>query len=118
MSRSLAIPATGRAHTLDLCADEAAAELIPGALTVAKCHHPDLDRVYVLFLGDFSALDGSPLNRRAWALYGGSPIYGMCVLGADDREPIAEHVVDMVTSDDFPGPELIAAMDQWLEANR
>jgi hypothetical protein len=99
-------------------AAQAAAELIPGPLTVVTCHHPNLDRTYVLFLGDFSAVDGSPLNRRGWALYGGSPLYGMCVMGADDRDPIDPEVIDMVTDEAFPPPELTAAMDRWLAANQ
>jgi hypothetical protein len=116
--RSLAIPAEGRAHVLDMPAATAAAELIDGPLTVATCHHPQLDRTHVLFLGDFSAVDGSPLNRRAWALYGGSPLHGMVVLGADDREPLDPDVIAMVTDEAFPGPEMVETMDRWLAANR
>lgn len=115
MSLTLVIHPTGPVETHDTPPGALAEQVIAGPPTVITCHHPALTgRTHVLFLGDFSALDGSPLNRRAWALYGGSPVHGTVVLAADDRQPLDPDVVALVTSDGFPDPDLCAVMDRWL----
>lgn len=69
--------------------------------SVLHCRAPFLDdgshAVYVGIIEDFSAQD-MPLNRKAWALYGGSPIYGPMFFGRDETGYVTGEIADMVRS--------------------
>lgn len=73
--------------------------------------------VHVLYVHDWGKVIELPINRRAWALYGGSPIYGPAVLARDDELDLTLDVTLLLAEEDFPGPEINAAMDDWLENN-
>lgn len=73
--------------------------------------------LHVLYVDDWGKVKDLPINRRAWALYGGSPIYGPAVLARDDQLDMTLDVTMLLAEDDFPGPEINAAMDHWLERN-
>ena len=75
------------------------------------------DRVHVMWVDDWGLTKDLPINRRAWALYGGSPIYGTAVLAADDQLPLDDWVVAMVADPEFPPPPIQRFMDKWLEAH-
>lgn len=87
--------------------------------TVVTLHHPltgfGEGRICVGWIHDFGAVIPLPVNRKAWILYGGSPIYGTMFVAADDRGPLDEEFVRVLLSDeDWIGPEFNAAMDDWL----
>lgn len=75
--------------------------------TVVACHCPMLpviagDVPWVMVVDDFGAQD-APLNRKAWTLYGRSPIYGTAFLGRDDDGPVNTGLFNVVKRD----------IDQW-----
>lgn len=72
------------------------------------------ERLHVLHVDDWGATKRLPVNRRAWALYGGSPIHGVAVLSADDGGAIESWVLELVEARDFPPPEINAHMDTFL----
>jgi hypothetical protein len=82
-------------------------------LSVVTCHHPALAGTHVLYVDDFGLTLGRPLNRKAWALYGGSPIYGPAVLLRDDHDDLDPDILEALAAE-FPDPEISAQMDAWL----
>lgn len=115
--RSLLIPTAGK--VADSPAEPgtlARAALNTDQLDVVMARALGRDRVYVLHIDDWGKTKGLPINRRAWALYGGSPIYGTAVLSADDGGPIDEALIELISSD-FPPPEVHVTMDLWLEVH-
>lgn len=93
--------------------------------TVVTCGAPFVGQsVHVLVLDDFGAAD-LPLNRKAWGLYGRSPIYGPVFVGRDDGDevdeelaatveaaigdwPIPSHVAELLTTDNPSRPGMLA----------
>lgn len=111
--KSIVIPPTGRIHALDTPGATVAHELL-GDTEVVTLRHPAMPpRSHVMWVGALSALDGSPLNRRAWALYGGSPIFGTAVVASDTGDDV-EPLFDLVIDDAFPGAEIDTTMTEWL----
>lgn len=98
---------------------QAARELIGDELDVVAVRHPYFDpRSHVLYVDDHGLSRGLAINFKAWALYGGSPIHGAALLGRDDRTPIHDEVIVLLTTDKFPPAELRQQLDRWLEENR
>lgn len=88
--------------------DAARAELT--STTVVSLSAPILpsSHVWVGVLDDFGAAD-QPLNRKAWALYGRSPIYGPMYVAADGGSELPAEVVAIISTpieewpiDDYP----------------
>jgi hypothetical protein len=69
-----------------------------------------------MHIDDWGATKRLPINRRAWALYGGSPIYGLAVLSCDVGFPIDDEILALVATD-FPPADVLRIMDAWLEAH-
>lgn len=99
------------------CSDDMARVEFDGLTTVVRLRAPFLDSVHVGWLHDFGAVNGMPLNRKAWGLYGGSPCYGPMFVQRDDRGPLDPDLCLMVESSDFPAPSIITVMDAWLAGN-
>lgn len=78
---SLRIDPDGTVTHLDAPALEAAHAVFDHS-TVVLLHAPFLTGFHVGIVDDFGAAD-LPINRKAWALYGGSPIYGPMFVGSD-----------------------------------
>lgn len=116
--RSLIIPVEGDCTTT-IDEPNTAARVLLGTemLQVVSARALGRERIYVLYIDDWGKTNERPINRRAWALYGGSPIYGLAVLAADDQAPIDPAIIELVTGADFPPPEVLALMDDWLEAH-
>lgn len=95
-----------------------ARSLLGDQVSVYSCNNPGAlePRDYVLVIDDFGDAKGLPLNRKAWALYGRSPIYGPALWYRDDHEPIPPELLAAVTSGEFLTFELHDAMDAWLNA--
>lgn len=65
------------------------------------------DDTYIGIGADWARVEGEPLNVKAWALYGRSPICGPMYVALDSnedgpalRDPLPEPFVSMLTSDD------------------
>jgi hypothetical protein len=118
MSRSVVIPPEGPIVPSDEDPSALARRVLEtDSLDVVTARALGRERIHVLWIDDWGKVNELPLNRRAWALYGGSPIYGTAVLAADDDLPVAETAMEMLGRPDFPGPDLLATMDAWLRAN-
>lgn len=116
--RCLVIPTDGPCFDSDSDPATIAKELLAtSSLDVVMARALGRDPLHVLHIDDWGKTKELPLNRKAWALYGGSPIYGLAVLSADSGGPLDQHVVTLVSDDEFPDPATRAAMDQWLEEN-
>lgn len=88
--------------------------------SVLTANHPTLDtHAFVLVYDDIGLLREArqPLNRKAWALYGRSPVYGPVLFYRDDRADLETHVIEWVCSDRLLSPELVTAMDAWLDSH-
>lgn len=84
--------------------------------SVVVCAGPVVDGrpLHVMFIDDFGAED-QPINRKAWALYGRSPIYGVALLGLDgDAGELADDLVELLAKplDEWPmiPPQALAAL--------
>lgn len=118
MTQSLSIPPEGPLMVSGEEPGALATNLLrTDALTVVTARALGRDRIYVMHLDDWGATKELPINRRAWALYGGSPLHGLVVLSADDRGPIDDWVIELVSGAEFPPPAVQAHMDAWLEAH-
>lgn len=85
---------------------------------VVSLHHPMFaSTLHVGMVGAYSALDGSELNRKAWALYGGSPIYGPMLMFPDDGTSIAAEVATALLGNEWLTPDIEASMDAWLRTH-
>lgn len=78
------------------------------------------------FIDDFGAIDGkSQLNKKAWALYGLSPIFGDVLIALEDPfdeedggyQPFDSDFVDMICSDieNWIPANILALMDEMIE---
>lgn len=93
-----------------------------GRTDVITLRSPEVDASWGVMVGvvhDTGLLDGLPLNRKAWALYGRSPIYGPMFVAFDQddvggRDPLETWFIDKIMSDDYPTPPVQAAMTDWL----
>jgi hypothetical protein len=95
---------------------------IAGSLDVVTVSHPrirvDEQPIHVMYVDDWGMTSGLPINRKAWALYGRSPIHGDALLKRDDEEgPLGQDVIALVLDPGFPGEAIDKLMDAWLEAN-
>jgi len=118
MTRSLSIPPEGPVMVSEEEPDALARQLLrTDKLHVVTARALGRDWLHVMHIDDYGATKPLPINRRAWALYGGSPIHGLAVLSADDGGPIDDEVIEMVSSTAFPTPEVLAHMERWLEAH-
>lgn len=83
--------------------------------------HEDGPYVFVGWVAEWGRIDRLPLNVKAWALYGRSPICGPMVVALDgepggNRQPLPELFVEALLSDrDWVTPELRANMRGALE---
>lgn len=104
--RSIRIEPDGTVYDLDDNAVLAAHDEFKHT-TVVTCSCPMLpvipgDVPWVMVVDDFGAQD-APLNRKAWALYGRSPIYGVAFVGRDDDGPVTQGLFNVVKRE----------IDQW-----
>ena len=84
--------------------------------SVVTCRHPLLDDgIHVGVIDDFGA-DSLPTNRKAWALYGRSAIFGTMFLARDDRESLWDGMIETVTGpiESWVGSEILSYMDLAL----
>ena len=65
------------------------------------------------YVFDWGRVDGLPINRKAWALYGRSTIHGPMLIGLDNRAPLSPEFVQMVSSsiEDWVPVEALAAIE-------
>ena len=76
------------------------------------------DPIHFLRIDDWGQTKALPLNRKAWALYGRSPIHGPAVFHRDEGEgPLDPRVVELVTDPEFPGEDISEIMNRWLTDN-
>lgn len=54
------------------------------------------DETLVGWIFDWGRVEGMPINRKAWALYGRSPLFGPVVIACDSGRPIPDRVIDMI----------------------
>lgn len=120
--RSIVIPVTGTCWMTPDKPDEIAKrELSTEMLTVVTARAIQEHRgLHVMYIDDWGAVQLGdrmplPINRRAWALYGGSPIHGLAVLTRDDRSDIDPSISVMLNSGTFPGAIIEARMDHFLQ---
>lgn len=94
-----------------------AGEAFDGRNEVITCRNPWTRRTTVGVVHDTGRLDGLPLNEKAWALYGGSPIFGPMFYSLDlPYPPLPDEVVAMLLSDeDWIGDDIRAAMQRRIE---
>lgn len=71
----------------------------------------------VAYIDDWGRTKGLPLNRKAWALYGRSPVYGPVWVKDDHDAILSPKLIALIESADFPSDEVGELMDQWLAAN-
>lgn len=82
---------------------------------VVTLHHPMFVSLTIGYVDDWGATNGSPLNEKAWALYGGSPIYGPMWVADDNLGDLDPEVVALLLGDtDWVGPEIRRSMDAFL----
>jgi len=101
MNQCIVIPPTGDPSGDSRDKWIVAAEVLPDHLTVVTLRAPLLEDfgTCVGFIDDFGALPGDrQLNARAWALYGGSPIFGTMVVARDDDQPLPDTLVTVLTA--------------------
>lgn len=119
MTRSLVIPPEGLPTGSEEEPDVLARTLLQTAsLDVVIARALGRERLYVMYIDDWGMTKELPINRRAWALYGASPIYGLAVLCADDQGLIEDELVELVSEPGFPPENIQRVMDKWLEAHR
>lgn len=73
---------------------------------------------WVGWVFDWGIPMGLPVNRKAWALYGRSPIYGPMLLATDLREPLPDGFLSVVASpiEEWVPADVLDAMNSWMEA--
>lgn len=116
MTKVLRIDPDGTVTVLDGDPMKMANDEFGGQTTVVTLHHPLVGRhVTVGWIHDFGAVIPLDVNRKAWILYGGSPIHGTMFVADDNRAPLDDEFVQMLLSDeDWIGDDYNAAMDDWL----
>lgn len=82
-----------------------------GMTDVVLLRHPQAEYRLVGIVHDWGTLS-LPLNRKAWWLYGGSPIYGPMYVADDDNAELDPEFVAMIQGD-VPA-EMLARMDAFL----
>ncbi len=90
------------------------------SIDIVTLRNPILGRgVFVGAIDDRGATHDPPLpvNRKAWALYGRSPIHGPMWLANDDNEPLDTMLIDMLTGDEWINDELDNAMNKYLTSH-
>lgn len=117
MSRCLSIPPEGACIEHDEPPADVARQLLDtDSLDVITARGIE-GETHVMHIDDWGRAKGLALNRRAWALYGGSPVYGTAVLSTDSGQPLERRTISAVTAPGFPGSSTNAAMDRWLAEN-
>lgn len=92
--------------------DQTAAEILVETLQdvgadVVTLRSPHLPAgVYVGWVDDWGVTKGLPVNMKAWALYGRSPIHGPMVVRRDDGLDIPDEYVE----------HLARPIEEWLDA--
>lgn len=98
---------------------EVAHEALGGMCSVVKLLNPICGPgMTVGYVDDFGYSNPSyEINRKAWALYGRSPVVGPMVVGADDgRDLDPGFVTALLAGDEWMEPEWIAAQERFLAA--
>lgn len=112
---TLRIDIDGSVTAVEGTAADAAREEFNDLTTVVVCGAPMLPHgTWVLHLDDFGAQD-LPVNPKAWALYGRSPIFGPVYFSADGGGHIPPSLVKMLTSpieEWVPEPALSAVLGE------
>ena len=110
--RSIRIDPDGTVTPHDKPALDASHEMFD-ATSVVTCRAPVLapymDGDFVIFVGvidDFGAQD-QPLNEKAWACYGRSPIYGTMFLGIDGGSSVG--LTELTAT-------LTRSIEDWVDA--
>jgi hypothetical protein len=98
------------------CGDDLARYEFGDQIDVVTLRAPIIPEGHLLvgFIHDWGRTLGHALNRKAWALYGGSPIYGTMFVQSDEREPLDAEFCDFVVSDAILPEAMIVHMDAWL----
>lgn len=119
MTHHLLIPTAGQVIRFGQKHDarDLATMFVADALSVVTAHWPGLGEVGVMFIDDWGATKQLPVNRKAWYLYGASPIHGDVLFTLDSRAPIDPAVIEWIEHPDFVPPDALAAMERWLENN-
>lgn len=88
------------------------AKAFDGQTDVVTCRNPFVSEVSVGVVHDWGAVGGMPLNEKAWALYGRSPIFGPMFYSLDSPyAPLPDDLVAMLLSDeDWIDPRVRAEM--------
>ena len=114
MTRALQINSDGTCIRRDIPADKVAQAEVSDSLDVLSVRHPLFERGrYVLYVDDWGAVKELAINIKAWALYGGSPVYGAAVLGEDDQLPIDDRLIELIEGE-FPDPIILSQMRAFL----
>lgn len=116
MTRSLIIQPGGSCERRETPANETARLVIGNELEVVTVRYPVFAHWnYVMYIDDFGAIKELPLNVKAWALYGGSPIFGVAVLGEGDYTVLLDDYLQLIESDYFPDPLTLAQMRDFIK---
>lgn len=89
-------------------------EAFDGMTSVVVLHHPMVADLLVGCVHDWGLVKGLPLNRRAWTLYGRSPIYGPMFVALDEGDELPEEFIEAFSSTALT-PEMNALMDAFLD---
>lgn len=85
--------------------------------SVVTLVHPLMGSILVGYIDDYGLRNQRPLNEKAWALYGRSPIVGPMYVRTDDGSPLPDDFIEKISSPAFPNAIIRLAMRTWLDSN-
>jgi hypothetical protein len=73
---------------------------------------------WVGWIFDWGKTMGLPVNRKAWALYGRSPIYGPMLIATDHRAPLPDEFLEIIAKpiEEWVPAEVLARMEEVIDA--
>lgn len=124
MTKIVRIDPDGSVHDIDGENLIAAARAAFETIDIVTCRAPFYDGFLVGAIDDWGRTKGMPLNRKAWAAYGRSPIYGPMFLAHDqDEAGHRVHLDDALVAllhqplDEIVRPEVLARMQELIEGD-
>lgn len=101
--------------TATLATDSLSVELL------GRCNEYSLSLtgLCIAVIDDWGATKGLPVNAKAWALYGRSPLVGPVFVGLDSnddgtRDDLPDEFIDLIASPEFPPSDLRERMAAWV----
>lgn len=95
--------------------DQAGTDVVVLASPIMAAHH-SLDIPWVGIIDDWGATKELPINRKAWALYGRSPIHGPMIVKNDLSMPIDPDFIAMIASpiEEWVDERVLVNMDRII----